>query len=362
MIIRNEIKYRIFLAVIGGFFSLTFASGQATKGPLHYLTGQFHGGQFQVLSSRTADFRGVSPVGVEVDLAWKFVSENAYAICRCYPSVGASLNYWDFDHHALGKGLSALFYVEPVLFSPLGTDVSLKAGLGVSYLSNPYHEVTNPLNVTYSTSFSFPLMAGLSATRAINEDWAFRFSGIYQHISNGGVNQPNLGIDFVSFGLGVQHKLDDRPLPSPVSVPPYKPGDGVRDFSMGLITGLKEPAESDEKALTASLAGEYTHQFARIHAWNAGGIIEADKSRHTSIFADQLRVSLMGGHKFLAGRFAFTQNAGIYLWSGHQLDNAWFQYYSIDFDVTPDFSIGVGLKAHEKVAEYLSTRLLYRLF
>ncbi len=339
---------------------LVSATGQTKEKPHHYLSGHIYGGQFQVLSQKTEHFRGANPFGVGIDYVWKFVSQEAYSLCRCYPSLGSSLNYWYFGHDAMGNGISALFYLAPVLFSPGSASVSLKAGLGFTYLDNPYHEKSNPQNVTYSTAFSFPLMAGLSLLYPVNKFWGLRMSGMYQHISNGGVHKPNLGIDYITVGFGVQRKLDDRALPEPDAPLPFSPQSAERQVSGSFVSGFKETDDRNGEAFVHSLSGEYLHQFARIHAWSAGGIWEIDNSHSGNLFNEQSRVSLLTGHSFLLGRFAFAQKAGIYLWSGHPLEEKWFQYYSLDFEMVPGIiNVGVGLKAHEKVAEYLSLRLIF---
>ncbi|MFW5753319.1 MAG: acyloxyacyl hydrolase [Marinilabiliaceae bacterium] len=328
------------------------------EGPLLYLGGHIYGGGIEIHSSKIEHFRGVRPVGAGIDLSWKFVSENAYALCQCYPSLGVSINYWDFGHASLGHALSSLFLVEPVLFTPLDSEISLKSGLGVSYLSNPYDEDTNPQNVTYSTRFSFPLMIGLSYTQSLDEKWSLQLSGMFQHISNGGVKQPNLGINYLTAGIGVRRKLDNRSLPPPPNAEPFDPSEGLRRVKISLISGLKEPEGAKNKSLVASLSGEYARQFGRINAWSAGGMFEHDKSRGGTGISDLSRMSLMAGHTFLLGRFSFAQKGGVYLWSGHATKAPWFQYYTLDFSATENLGIGVGLKAHGKVAEFLSVRFL----
>ncbi|MGM0375778.1 MAG: acyloxyacyl hydrolase [Bacteroidota bacterium] len=335
------------------------ASGDE-DGPLLYLGGHIYGGQIEIHSSKIEHFRGIRPVGAGVDLSWKFVSENAYALCQCFPSLGVSLNYWDFGHSSLGHALSSLFYVEPVLFSPFDSEISLKSGLGVSYLSNPYDEETNPQNVTYSTRFSFPLMVGVSFSHPLNEKWSLRLSGMFQHISNGSVKQPNLGINYMTAGIGLRRKLDRRSLPSPPDTEPFDPSEGLRMMKLSFIGGLKEPEGAKDKNMVASLTGEYIRQFGRINAWTAGGMFEHDNSRKGDGIADRSRVSLMSGHAFLLGRFSFAQKAGVYLWHGHPTKAPWFQYYTLDFSATENLGFGVGLKAHGKVAEFLGIRLLYQ--
>jgi hypothetical protein len=351
---------RVTLILILLFLTLgLWAQTSDDRRPLHYLTGHVYGGQIEIHSSKIDHFRGVRPFGIGIDYSWKFVSENAYSLCSCYPSLGVSVNYWDFGHESLGKAVSTLFYVEPVLFTPLGADISVRAGIGVSYLNHPYDEESNPLNVTYSTNFAFPLMIGVSANVPVDDRWSVRLSGIFQHISNGGTNQPNLGINYTTLGVGLQRKLDTRRLPPPTKPEPFNPNEADRGFFLTLSGGLKEPEGSEEKASLMALSVEYLSQFARINAWSVGLQGEYDNSRSGSGFEKKSRLSLTAGHSFLLGRFTFNQKAGVYIWRGHSTHASWYQYYTLDFEMAKRVGIGVGLKAHGKVAEYLGVRLLF---
>jgi hypothetical protein len=339
------------------FPSIAEAQESDERRSIRFLAGYVHGGQLQIHSSKIEHYRGVQPVGAGLDLAWKFVSPDAYSLCRCYPSLGISLNYWDFGHSSLGNGVSALFYVEPVLFSPFDVDVSLKTGLGISYLDNPHDEIHNPGNLVYSTSVSFPLMGGVSLYHALSDDWSVGISAMFQHISNGGTNQPNLGINYTTLGIGISRKLDAQSLPAARSVEPFDPATAKSAVSLAFLSGLKEPENSESKAFVGGLSAEYHSQFARINGWSVGLMGEWDGSREGTSLSKLGRLSAVAGHHFLLGRFDFGQTAGLYLLQGHTTHSPWFQYYTLDFELNSLFGVGVGLKAHGKVAEFLGARM-----
>lgn len=353
---------KIYFATI--LFWLLFSQNtylQEKTAPLHYLTTTIYSGSLQIHSGKIEHFRGTRPYGVDVDWSWKFVSERAYALCQCYPSLGVTLSYRDFGNRSLGHALAALFYVEPELLNSNLINLSFKMGLGLSYLSHAYDEETNPLNLTYSTNFAFPLMIGLVAEKPLGSGWGLKASGTFQHISNGGTSQPNLGINYSAIGLGISKKIDHRELPPPVNLPPFNPSNAISYWKAGLISGLKEPVDGTSSYPVLSLFGEYTRQFARINAWNAGVMGEFDHSRRFVSGFNRSRVSITAGHRFILGRFSFGQLAGVYLWSGHPTKAPWFQYYTLDFNLTEIIQAGVGLKAHGKVAEYLGARLAVAL-
>jgi hypothetical protein len=206
------------------------------------------GGQLQIRSSKIVYLLGVQPVGAGLNFSWKFFLSNAYALCRCYPSLGVPLNYWNFGVPEPGNAVSALFFVEPVLFSPFGVDVAIKSGLGLTYLDSPYDVLNNPDNIVYSTSIAFPLVAGISPGYPLSEKWSLRMFANFQHISKGGTNQSNSGINYSFLSPGLARSLDLQDMPPPPEIDSYDASKSEKGFALKLIKGLKEPEESENKA------------------------------------------------------------------------------------------------------------------
>ncbi len=335
---------------------------QRNRTSVRSISATAYWGSLEIHSRKIEYFRGTTPFGVGVDWSWRFVSEKAWQLCKCYPSLGVSINYRDFGHPSLGEAVSTLFFVEPELAITSVANLSLRAGMGISYLSNPFDAEKNPLNLTYSTHISFPLMIGLVASRPLGDSWGLSFSATFQHLSNGGTSQPNLGINYGALGLGIRKTLDRQPLLPPAPIAPFNRDEGLRGFRVGMMTGLKEPEDGPSHYGVLALFGDYMQQFGRINGWTLGGMAELDNSRRVSEGLDRSRYSVTAGHRFLLGRFDFGQTAGFYLWSGHVTKEPWYQYYTIDYRAWQQLSFGVGLKAHGKVAEFLGIRLLFGLF
>jgi hypothetical protein len=179
-----------------------------------------------------------------------------------------------------------------------------------------------------------------------------------QHISNGGINQPNLGINYTTLGIGVTRKLDAQALPPSQSIEAFDASAGKKGISLTLISGLKEPEGSERKASVLGVSAEYHFQFARINGWSAGFVGAWDNIRTGASLSERSRLSAIAGHHFLLGRFDFGQSAGFYLLQGHAPHSPWFQYYTLDFALNSFLGVGVGLKAHGKVAEFSGIRVL----
>jgi hypothetical protein len=70
-----------------------------------------------------------------------------------------------------------------------------KGGLGIVYMSQTTLE--------QSTQFNFFEQAGLGIHYFITKNMAFTAEGLYRHLSNGGVKEPNGGINTLFLSLGI---------------------------------------------------------------------------------------------------------------------------------------------------------------
>lgn len=62
------------------------------------------------------------------------------------------------------------------------------------------------------------------------------------------------------------------------------------------------------------------------------------------------------GHEFLLGRFVFSQQFGAYFFRPYRMGDAVYQRYNLVFRVSDYLSVGIGLKAHRHVANFLDFR------
>ena len=51
--------------------------------------------------------------------------------------------------------------------------------------------------------FTFNWYGQLGVSAVLTQDWAFRASALFQHLSNGGQTEPNPGLNALGFTLGL---------------------------------------------------------------------------------------------------------------------------------------------------------------
>ncbi len=323
---------------------------------------KLHFGSVLIHSRELRPIRNSYPTGVELDFAWHKISQKAWESCMCYPKLGVSLAFWNFDNKkVLGHGVAGLFYIEPVFNTKGRVNYSVRAGFGLSYQSSPYDPVSNPDNQSYSTYIAFPLQLGGTVHFRIKDRWLLNGSLIYNHISNGGVSEPNKGINWPSLGIGMTYYLKEFEFMNRAVnnwrdlYPPQK----RLDFTFFMAYD-----ESIDKVhlLSPGLEIKWSKQFARLNAYTFGGELIYDNStRHTlAQLGDEsspVKAGIAMGHEFLLGNFIFSQQFGVYLRNPNPMHSGVYQRYGLIYRINKNFNMGFSLKAHGHVANFMDFRV-----
>jgi hypothetical protein len=320
---------------------------------------------FVLIHSR--DIRPVKdsyPVGAGIELSWHQNSGKAYDRCLCFPRLGVSTIFWDYDNkEILGKGINSIFFVEPFYGIRNKVNFSFRAGAGIAYANRPYDEIANPDNLSYSTQFSFALQVATSINWWVAEKFMVNLSASYNHISNGGMKQPNKGINYPTASIGLDYYIRSGTFEK------YPQSDWRDDMSpktryvISAFATTRDLKIDDErkKYPAAGLNIRVSQRVSRLNAITGGIEIMGDwKNREILKMQkenpEHLMAGLFAGNDFLLGRFVFGQQFGVYLYNPVGGTPDVFQRYHIEFMINKRLVAGIGLKAHGHVADFLGFR------
>lgn len=156
---------------------------------------------------------GSHPRGVEVEFFKQRVDTASWTLCHCYPAKGWNFSYFDFDNTVLGNGFSVSYFLEPSYRISKRAEFRFRGNIGFSYLTNPYHIQQNPANLSYSSHISGYVQLGVSGRYKIGRQWLALLGAQYQHLSNGGLKEPNKGINWPTISVGVTRYNQEYSLP-----------------------------------------------------------------------------------------------------------------------------------------------------
>ncbi|MEL7002086.1 MAG: acyloxyacyl hydrolase [Bacteroidota bacterium] len=306
-----------------------------------------------------------NPWGISIDVSRMRLSDKAWNNCNCYSKVGFSFSYINFGNpQELGNSYSLRFFLEPLITYKSRLYTTMRLGIGATYLNRVFDEVDNPRNTFYSSVISFPLFVALSANYNINKSWHLNLNANYNHISNGGINQPNRGINYPTISLGLDYLLRPRDFPVRDKTKDnnsykWRPYVGL----FGTTRSVDDTDESDRRRLTIGLNGGLTRKISRIYGVNIG--LEAsydgshDEKNDSGGDYNTFIFSVMAGHSLNFGRYEFSQQFGLYLDSPDPNDRIIFQRYALDYHISPNIKAGFSLKAHGHVAQNIDLRVGY---
>lgn len=304
------------------------------------------------------------PWVIETNISWHFTDQNAWNYCFCYPRIGLSLLYINFGNpEILGHAVCLAPFVEPFFHTHKRFNTSFRFAAGYAYLDNVYDSLKNPQNLFYSTHSSFILSLYLTVNYRLGLQWILRLSGCYNHISNGGNELPNKGINFPTAAVGLDYML--KPLHFPIRQKSDKEKPIKKSsFKIGILGTFKKPFQDENtQYLLYGCHINWSYLLGRLSAVTTGmefvndGSLKETLHRNNQSPPDHKRTAMLIGHELQIGRFRFSQQLGIYFYSPVKAKDPVYQRYGLDFLVYKRIYIGTNLKAHRHVADFMDLRI-----
>ncbi|HEU4860069.1 MAG TPA: acyloxyacyl hydrolase [Chitinophagaceae bacterium] len=311
--------------------------------------------------------KGANPTGVELSFGWQRNDTETWDLCNCFPKKGLLLFYYDYDVDILGRGVGAAYFLEPYYKLGNKTFFSFRGVAGLAYLTNPFDSVHNPTNQSYSSAIGGYLLLGIGFSYLINKQWWLNTTINYQHISNGGLRQPNKGINWPTAGFSVIYQENPRPYyKAPRSKVKFWKGLSPR-WDVGVFGIAKRGTDENGNSYRMPLIGgtmQVARQVGRINMLTLGAEVYGDKSlrmqlKRDSIDASAIRAGLLIGHEFLLGKFVFSQRLGVYIFNQTPYYDPVYHRWGIQYFINKHLGIGMQLKAHRHVADFVDLRLTY---
>jgi hypothetical protein len=303
-----------------------------------------------------------NPYGLEMDFNWLLTGQKAWNYCNCFPRHGISFSWFDFGNpDVLGHDFNLSYFVEPFIGYPNSLFGSIRFGGGVNYLTRPYDEETNPKNLFFSSPISFFLFLNAGINYRINDQWNARLAASYNHISNGGMREPNKGINFPTATLGVDYTFGPQPVAKRKKTNKQLIDKEKRRKFTAYAIGKNVRRSEDKSYLVYGLVYETTRVIGRMNTlslgveWLSDGSLKEKYIRQGKDL-DHHSGSVLIGHELVIGRFIFAQHMGVYIYSPPR-DEEFYQRYSLMFHITDRLYTGFSLKSHADIADFMDLRI-----
>jgi Lipid A 3-O-deacylase (PagL) len=308
-------------------------------------------------SSKVEHLSHTNPFGVEIDYSWLMLKDKNWQQCNCFSKAGISFSYVNYANpEIVGSSYNIIGFAEPFFIRSNRFLFSARIGFGASYLDKIYDSEDNPENTFFSTHLSFIAHIDINAYYQLSNRYSLMSYVKYNHISNGGVKQPNYGMNFPMFGLGLSYYPSGK-----VVFPDRKKGEFVSEYffniyTFGMIKKINENEYfPEETTYVFGLYGLAGKTISKVNGFsigveyiNDGGAKEEIARKGLAL--DHQNVSGLIGHHLLFGKFDFSQYWGTYIYARYKSDN-FYQRYSLSYKFTKHILGGVTLKAHGDIAD-----------
>lgn len=311
---------------------------------------------------------GSRPWAIELEYSKRHTSSKVWNTCRCYPSSGVVLAYKNYDSDVLGHGVHLAYYVQYHALADKTISPIIRGTAGLEYNTNPYHEIHNPENQSYSMHVNASLQVAFGAYFKINDNIFSDLVFAFNHISNGGSKAPNKGINWPSAGIGLYYSPDYGNIKNRGDSIP------VQTFTNKWITRINTylTAKSqiyDVKEIhmiggAEMLAGRRISNLNNLlggFEWNLNGL-HIRSIEYYELAGNPNILSVFAGHEFVMGKFRFSQKLGWYVFNQMDDDNLWYHKWGLRYKHNTNLLIGVEVKAHKHVADYTSFTLGYAFY
>jgi hypothetical protein len=311
-----------------------------------------------------------NPWGLEADICWHLRKKEYWNFCFCYPRTGFSIYYSNFANpDVLGSAISIYPFIEPYIRAEKPLNFSIRFGIGPSIMTQIYDSIYNPDNLMYGSTLSFIALLNFSVNYRFNDRVMVRLAGNYNHISNGGLKEPNYGINFPTLNAGLDYsftasRFEDREKDPQIVLNPKK----NRFDIIFLLSGKPIAHGVDRRYAVFGFCANYSRVVGRIFALTGGAEWVSDRSLRQKIrihkdvdesgdYIDHHRAAILAGVDWLFGRFIFSQQMGLYVYIPYKARNPIYQRYGLTFKISEHIYTGINLKAHANDADFMDMRM-----
>jgi hypothetical protein len=262
-------------------------------------------------------------------------------------------------------------YIEPYIRPQNRFSISFRFGIGPAWVTRIYDAQNNPDNLFFSKHLSFIAMLNVAVNYRMSSRISARAAFNYNHISNGGIKEPNKGMNFPTLNAGLEYSISEVIFPRRAkdTMRVLYPDKSWWDaYILGTMKNIEQAGDKNHPVVGAGIY--YNYLIARILALNTGTEWVSDFSMKEKIrreyindpgsAPDHNRAAILVGFDLLFGRFSFVHQWGIYYYAPYPARHRVYQRYGLNLQFTERLYVGINIKSHAHVADLMDARLGFR--
>ncbi len=148
--------------------------------------------------------------GLEIQLNQKQDTLTSWKQFWGHPQLSHHLHYFNFNNkEELGSVIGYFPTLKFDIFRLHNFIFSYRMGTGLSYFNRPYQVESNPTNNAIGSNFNMIISASFEGMYHFNNRVSIFISPQFYHYSNASSKIPNLGINTINFRIGLQYSMNE---------------------------------------------------------------------------------------------------------------------------------------------------------
>lgn len=360
----------LLLSLFFGGNVLAQAPSSPNKEPWSVGVNGYYGALFRYRSGLSA-VNFTHPVGVEVYANRHTLGRRQWERNFGLPQIGLALSYYNYGvPDELGEALSLTSYLDKAILEHGRSSLRFNFGTGIVYSTRYYIPEINEANMAIGSMFTFALRGTLRYEFPISERSYMNVNFAFRHFSNGGLNQPNNGMNFPMVGLGIRYQPREvRPVKFRDSLISQTP-QGIH-LNLRLGVGVKEVLRIDTKHPVYNVSLYASKKISQTNAFLVGldarfdtALREEYINRALSVPEGKIDPRMAGitiGHELQLNDLSFIFQLGRYLHQPHGLFPNYYQRYGLKYRISRNLSANAVLLAHTRTANVIEWGLGFHL-
>lgn len=291
-----------------------------------------------------------------------------------FPNVGITMQVMDFKNPSqLGYAFTAAPYVEiPLKKEDKWWRLSMRLAWGASYLNKKFDIVTNSKNIAIGSHVNAFVQFRWFLTLKLNNYMTVEPGFSFTHYSNGHMYNPNLGLNVVSLGTGLNillPKARNVQRREPEATEPLRVSK-KNELLFAFAYGLNQRGVADSLNPTRMLTLTYHRRVRNTHTFIFGtDLFYDDLYRidyrytlgHWPSFKEAMRVSVKAGYAYNIGNVSVPIEIGYYVYQKFNPDAVLVTRLGVRYFHPNGLSFMFGLRTHYAVAYNFELGVGYRL-
>jgi len=283
-------------------------------------------------------------------------------------NIGVSLLYMNMGHASTGKQFAAGISLGASY--PFTDKLGIRWRMvgGVSYLSQKYDSISNPINLAISSNLNYHANLNVELKYQFASKLGLNLGGSMVHASNGNWHKPNGGLNAFCVSGGLIYYPYGQTI-SKHHLYRERRKFFAYPYSLGVKLALRDHSlENRRKFAVWVFEASYRVQKSNRNFWDFGIDLFNDplyfwdkKNNRTGlIIGQQYELGLRVSHVFLFGRIGLRTDFGYYaLRPVNSNKSFYYNAFGFDYRLNQRVVIKNRIKAHLNDADYMELGLSY---